>query len=232
LLLCLFLFFIATGQLAYGQSGKLSGVVISTSDNQPIPGANVTIKGTTTGTITDIDGKFAIEVKPDDILVVSFVGYKSQEIAVAGKKEVTVLLEEEATKLDEVVVVGYGTMKKSDLSSAQVSISSEELSKSVVTSIDQALQGRAAGVYVTQNSGAPGGAVSVNIRGINSISGNTEPMYVIDGIQIMGDSKSNALSGINPDDIESINILQGPAATSIYGSRAGNGVVVYHHQER
>ncbi len=206
----------------------LSGRIISAENGEPVPGANIIIKGTTTGTVTDIAGNFSIAVNPEDILVISFIGHITQEIEVGSKTQLDISLKEDITRLDEVVVIGYGSMKRSDLSSAQVSVSSEEIMNSRATTVEQVLQGRAAGVYVTQNSGEPGGGISVNIRGINSISGSTEPMYVVDGVQIMGKTgrATNTLSSINPNDIESMQILQGPTATAIYGSRAGNGVIV------
>jgi TonB-dependent SusC/RagA subfamily outer membrane receptor len=140
-----------------------------------------------------------------------------------------VSLEEDAATLDEVVVVGYGEMRRSDLTSAQTSISSKDISRTINTTLDQAIQGRSAGVYVTQNTGAPGGGVSVNIRGVNSINGSNEPLYVIDGVQIQGGTSlngTNPMSNLNPNDIASLEILQGPNATAIYGSRGTNGVVL------
>jgi TonB-linked SusC/RagA family outer membrane protein len=212
----------------FAQGGKIrvTGQIKSSLENEPLPGASVKIKGTNEATLTDLNGKYSIEVDDTATLIVSFIGYNSETLPVSGRTQIDVVLVESMKMLNETVVIGYGTMKRTDLSSAQVSITSEELSRSTITSIDQAIQGRAAGVMVTQNSGAPGGAVSIYIRGVNSISGSTEPMYVIDGIQIMGDDRNNVLTGINPADIESMNILEGPAATSIYGSRAGNGVIL------
>jgi TonB-linked SusC/RagA family outer membrane protein len=224
------LLFFGVATLARAQETKtVSGTVVEAESGEAIPGANIIIKGTTKGTTTDLDGQFTIEASSVDILVVSFVGYMPQEWRVGDKDQFNIELVEAVTNLEEVVVVGYGTMKRSDLSSAQVTIDAEQLEQSRAVSIDQALQGRAAGVYVTRNSGQPGGGISVNIRGINSISSNTQPMYVIDGVQIMGsvdDNLTNALAGVNPDDIESMQILLGPSATAIYGSRASNGVIV------
>ncbi len=157
----------------------IKGMVISAEDNEPIPGANIIIKGTTTGTVTDSDGNFSLAVNPEDILVISFLGYQPQEIEVGSKTQLDISLFSEVKRLDEVVVIGYGSMKRSDLSSAQVSVGTEEIMQSRATTVEQVLQGKAAGVYVTQNSGEPGGGISVNIRGINSISEATEPMYVM-----------------------------------------------------
>src|SRR5690606_3239847 len=144
-----------------------------------------------------------------------------------------VTMEEDMSSLDEVVVVGYGTVKKRDMSSAQVSVTTKDIERTVNTAVEQALQGRAAGVYVTQNTGAPGGGVSVNIRGVNSIGGTNQPLYVIDGVQVQpsavsygNTSSTNPLAGLNPSDIESMEVLQGPSATAIYGSRGTNGVIM------
>lgn len=195
----------------------------------PMPGVNVVKKGTATGTSTDADGKFSIEANQNDILVFSFIGYASKEVQVGTQTTFDVQLTEEIQSLQEIVVVGYGEMRRADLTSAQTSISSKDIARTVNTTVEQAIQGRAAGVYVTQNTGAPGGGMSVAIRGVNTITGNTEPLYVVDGVQIQGStltSGTNPLSGLNPADIESVEILQGPSATAIYGSRATNGVVL------
>lgn len=208
------------------QNNPVTGVVTSQSDGEPMIGVSIKIKGTNTGTITDFDGNYSIKASDGQTLIFSYIGYKEVEVTV-NKKVMNITLKEDSKQLDEVVVVGYGTMKRSDLTGSVVSVSGDELKKTVVTSLDQALQGRAAGVQVTQNSGAPGGGISVAIRGINSLNGN-EPLYIVDGVAIMGDSKSNtsALSSINPSDIVSMEILKDASATAIYGSRASNGVVL------
>jgi len=214
-------------------SGRITGKVTSTADNQGIPGASVVMKGTTTGTTTNADGEFTLDAAADAVLVISYIGFTTEEVPVAGKSRLDVSLVEDIKALSEVVVVGYGEMRRSDVSSAQTSISAKDIDRTVNTTIEQAIQGRAAGVYVTQNTGQPGGGVSVNIRGINSITGSNEPLYVIDGVQIQpatvgygASSSTNPLAGLNPSDIESMEILQGPSATAIYGSRATNGVVL------
>jgi TonB-dependent starch-binding outer membrane protein SusC len=207
----------------------VSGTIVGASDNQPIPGASVAVKGTTMGVVTDVDGKFSIEVTDQDALVFSFVGYKSQTVSVAGKTTFQIVLQEDVNKLDELVVVGYGAMKRSDLSGSVISVTGNELKKSVATSFDQAIQGRVSGVTVTQNNGQPGGSVSIRIRGISTIN-NNEPLYIIDGVPVSGNNSSsltsNALSGINPADIASMEILKDASATAIYGSRASNGVII------
>jgi TonB-linked SusC/RagA family outer membrane protein len=224
-----FFLLLGLGTAANAQSRVVTGK-IKDSAGQALPGVNVIKKGTTTGTSTDGDGAFSIEAGNNDILVFSFIGYSTQEIQVASQTKIDVTLVEDVTTLEEVVVnTGYGEMRKSDVTSAQSTITSKDIERTINTTIDQAMQGRAPGVYVTQNTGAPGGGVSINIRGVNTISGSTEPLYVIDGIQIQGSnslSGANPLSSLNPSDIESMEVLQGPNATSIYGSRATNGVVV------
>lgn len=213
---------------AFAQTKVVTGT-IKDAEGSPIPGANVILKGTTTGTTSDGDGNYSIEASADDILHISFIGFTSQEIRVGEQTRIDVRLEEDVATLQEVVVVGYGEMRRADLTSAQTSISSKDIERTLNTTIEQAIQGRAAGVYVTQNTGAPGGGISVNIRGVNSINGTNEPLYVVDGVQIQGEispTGSNPLSSLNPADIESMEILQGPSATAIYGSRATNGVVL------
>lgn len=208
------------------QSNPITGTVTSQSDGEPMIGVSVVIKGTGAGTITDFNGNYSINASNGQTLVFSYVGFQDMEVTVT-KRVMNVVLKEDTKLLDEIVVIGYGGMKRSDLTGAVTSVSSEEIKKSITTSLDQALQGRAAGVMVTQNSGAPGGGISVAIRGINSFSGN-EPLYVIDGITIDGQSGGNtsALSNINPSDILSMEILKDASATAIYGTRAANGVVL------
>ncbi|WP_163713241.1 SusC/RagA family TonB-linked outer membrane protein [Mangrovibacterium lignilyticum] len=215
------------------QTITVSGTILN-EQNEPLPGVTIAIKGTSTGTITNLDGKYSLpDVPSNAILVYTFVGMKSQEVPVAGKSVIDLVMEEETIGLEEVVAVGYGSVRKTNLTTAQVGVSTEQMEKTVNTTLEQAIQGRAAGVYVTQNSGQPGGGMSMIIRGVSTINGSTEPLYVIDGLQIGGSSveygntsSSNALSGINPSDIEDVQILQGPSATAIYGSRATNGVVI------
>ena len=224
---------------------QVSGKVIEASTQEPLPGVSVLVKGTTQGVVTDLDGNYRVEVPgPESVIVFSFVSFKTKEVTVGNVSTINVALEEDVKQLDEVLVVGYGTQKKSDLTGSVASVSGEELRNTVTANIDQALQGRVAGVQVTQNSGAPGGAVSIKIRGTNSITGSNEPLYVIDGIQVSGEGSRGAgfdwaggaggqqqrsvspLSAISPNDIESIEILKDASATAIYGSRAANGVVI------
>jgi TonB-dependent starch-binding outer membrane protein SusC len=223
------------GQKATGAVTKITGKVMG-NDGQAIPGSSILVKGTTTGTTANGNGDFSIEAPNNATLVVSSIGYEKLEVAVNKRSILTITLTESNNALDEVVVVGYGTSSKRLLSGAQTNIGETELKRTVNTSLDQALQGRAPNVFVASNSGKPGGAAAVYIRGLSTINGNTQPMYVIDGVQIVpqdaprqgngSDGQSNVLSSINPDDIESMNVLSGPSAQSIYGSKAANGVIV------
>ena len=213
----------------------ITGTVLSASDNLGIPGVNVIEKGTTNGTVTNLDGAYSISVSETArSIVFSFVGMKTQEIEIGTKSIINVTMEEDIIGLEEVVAVGYGTVKKSDLTGAVGSVKSEEIRKVPVTSLDQALQGRVAGVQIIQVSAQPGGNALLRVRGGNSIYAGNEPLYVIDGMPV--DSKENlswlsspvinGLAALNPSDIESIEILKDASATSIYGARGANGVVL------
>lgn len=224
---------------------QVSGKVTDYSTGEPLPGVNILVKGTTTGTISDIQGNYSMSVSGNDaVLVFSFIGYETYEVAVGAQRTINAQLMPDLTTLEEVVVVGYGTMKRSDLTGAVASVSGDALRGTVSASVDQALQGRVAGVQVTQNSGQPGGAVSIRVRGTTSLTNSSEPLYVIDGVQMQGDAggitgfdwqggsggqqaaTSNPLATLNPNDIESIEILKDASATAIYGSRAANGVII------
>ncbi len=204
----------------------VSGRITDKATGETLAGVSIVIKGSTIGASSDGDGRYSINVAKGKTLVFSYVGFNTYEVEVT-QSTINVTLEENTKLLNEVVVVGYGTMKRSDLTGSVVSVTADDISKSVSTSLDQALQGRAAGVMVTQNSGAPGGGISVSIRGTNSFSGN-EPLYVIDGIAFDGNTNENTsvLSSINPSDIVSMEILKDASATAIYGTRAANGVVM------
>lgn len=220
---------------AYGQT-QVSGTVVD-QQNQPLPGVNVLVKGSTQGTTTDANGKYQVSVPNSDaILTFSFIGFTSQEKVVGNQTVVDVTMQEDIQSLQEVVVVGYGTVKKSDLTGSVSSIKADAFKDMPVTSVDQALQARAPGVNVTQASSAPGGGLSVRVRGANSLISGSEPLYVIDGLPIYPDNTAfgtganrragNALASLNPNDIESIEVLKDASATSIYGSRGANGVVL------
>jgi TonB-dependent starch-binding outer membrane protein SusC len=161
----------------YAQTNQhtVSGKVISDTEQKPLPGVNIVIKGTGNGTVTDVDGDYSIEVSDADVLIFSYIGYNKEEVVVGNKTVLNLSLIEDISKLGEVVVVGYGEMKKASISSAQTTIKTTDIEKTVNTTLDQAIQGRAAGVYVTQNSGQPGGGVSVFIRGVSTLNGSTEP---------------------------------------------------------
>ncbi|WP_258104186.1 TonB-dependent receptor [Marinoscillum sp. MHG1-6] len=218
----------------------LRGTVVD-NEGEPVPGASILIKGTSQGTVTDMDGGYALEVPSgEETLVVSFLGFIKKEVSVQGRTKLDVTLQPDFEELEEVVVVGYGTVRKSDLTGAVASVRVEENVARQSTTVDQLLQGRAAGVQVT-GGGQPGSGISVKIRGTNSLRGNNEPLYVVDGIIISSagedaasassdgnasQSNQNGLNGINPRDIESIEVLKDASATAIYGSRGANGVVL------
>ncbi len=196
----------------------ISGVIRSASDNDVLPGVNVIIAGTTTGVITDFDGKYAIEVKPGDKLLFSFIGFQSQELVIADQKTIDIYLVEEISDLDEVVVVGYGVQQKKLVTGATVQVKGDQIAQQNTTSPLQALQGQTAGVNISSTSGQPGSDMKVSIRGLGTV-GNSGPLYIIDGVQ--GD-----ISILNAADIESIDVLKDAASAAIYGSQAANGVVL------
>jgi TonB-linked SusC/RagA family outer membrane protein len=215
----------------------VTGKITAQSSGAPIPGASVTVKGTKNSVQADPDGSFSIMAAPSEVLVISSVGYANRELKVGNALTVTAELIQDYNNLNDVVVVGYGRQKKSDLSSAVGTISSTDLEKTVNVTLDEALQGKAANVYVQQASGQPGAGASVIIRGVSTVTGNYQPLYVIDGVQIRPSTPTggqynstpqlaNELQGLNPDDIENISVLEGPAATSIYGAAGANGVLM------
>ncbi|MFZ6011096.1 MAG: SusC/RagA family TonB-linked outer membrane protein [Bacteroidota bacterium] len=210
------------------QETVVSGIVTDDSKNQ-LPGVNVLLKGTSNGTTTDENGNYRIVV-PDGnaTLIFSFIGFDSQEITVGNSTRIDIILLPDIKTLSEVVVVGYGTQRKADLTGAITSIKGESLREMPVTTVEQALQGRLAGVQVQQTSGQPGTGISVRVRGVSSIAGGNEPLYVIDGLPQFNDDVrgANGLATINPADIESIEVLKDAAASAIYGSRGANGVVI------
>jgi len=216
--------------------------IIRDGGGAPLPGANILEKGTTNGTQTGFDGNFSISLADENaILVVSYIGFKTQEVAVSGRSEVNMTMQEDAAGLDEVVVVGYGSQKKSDLTGAVTSLNPDDMNPGANASVDQLMQGRAAGVQINQASSEPGGGLAVRIRGSNSLNASNEPLYVIDGFPIdnspnlssggvaqvsQNQSPRNPLNALNPGDIQSIEILKDASATAIYGSRGANGVIL------
>ena len=224
------------------QTKRITGVVSDAMG--PVIGASVSVKGTTNGTTTDNDGQFSLNVSPGQTLVVTYVGYLAKEVKIGQQSNYDIFIEEDNQLLDEVVVVGYGTMKKSDISGSSVSLGEKAVKGSIITSLDQSLQGRAAGVTAVQTSGAPGSSSSIRVRGTATINANAEPLYVIDGVIVQGGGSSGAdfglgdalgngsvstispLSTIDPADIVSMEILKDASATAIYGAQGANGVVL------
>lgn len=214
--------------VAYAQKTVTGNVVDANGD--PMIGLAVTLDGKPAA-VTDLDGNFTLEnVKSSSVIKVSYIGYLDQQFTVGNKTKFNITMREDPKSLDEVVVVGYGTMKRSDLTGAVTSVGDEAIAKSVPTSIDQVLQGRAAGVQIQANTGTPGGSSTIRIRGTNSLNATSQPIFVIDGVIIdsssSDDGNSNPLSAINPSDIVSMDILKDASATAIYGSRASNGVIM------
>ena len=210
------------------KTNKITGVVLDPS-GEPVIGANVVVKGSTNGTITDIDGNFSIQNVPENaVLLVSYIGFNTKEVALAGKTTVSVRLQEDTQKLDEVVVVGYGTMRKKDLTGAVVNVNQENIKNMTTATIDQKLVGQIAGVQIQQVSGAPGSGTSIKIRGAGSIGAGNDPLYVVDGMPYSSEFNQNLnpLNFISPNDIESITVLKDASSTAIYGSRGANGVIM------
>ena len=220
------------------RTNKISGVV-SDDSGQPIIGGNVLVKGLNKGTMTNIDGKYTIDV-PDSAttLVISYIGYKKQEVEIGDRNYIPVTLQKNDVLMDEVVVIGYGTVKKSDLTGAVSSVKTENLPIAANTSVTHMLAGQAAGVMVKQNSAQPGGGIEIYVRGAASTGAGNDPLYVIDGFPVANKSvepesgnryeygSRNPMNSLNPNDIESIEILKDASATAIYGARAANGVIL------
>ncbi|WP_282134397.1 SusC/RagA family TonB-linked outer membrane protein [Seonamhaeicola maritimus] len=209
-------------QFSFAQEKTISGTV-SDETGLPLPGTTVLVKGTSSGTSSDFDGKYSIKANQGDVLVFSFVGYTSQEISVSSNNTINVTMNEDAASLEEVVIIGYGTKKKGELASAVSTITSAQLAKANNTvSIDNALQGTTTGVQVVAQNGKPGNAAFVRVRGVGSINAGNEPLYLLDGIVV----DEEDVIGINPSDIESMSVLKDAASTAIYGARGSNGVVL------
>ena len=227
------LFYLFAHVQAIAQDKNVRITVIDSASKTTLPGVNVAIKGTTRGGATDVDGRLSLQVAGDEILVISFIGYEKQEIVTGTRSEIEVSLRASQTMLDELVVIGYGTQKRSELTGAVTSVKADEIQKVPTNSFTSSLQGKIPGVFINQTSGAPGGAASVRIRGVGTTGGN-QPLYVVDGFPLGGGGMSIAgssdridgLSIVNPNDIESIEVLKDAAAASIYGARAANGVIL------
>lgn len=224
LLLCLVGMLMAVQ--GFAQSITVNGIV-KDKTGEAVIGANVVVKGTTIGTITDFDGAFSLQANKGDIIVISFIGYQAQELPAAEQMNVT--LSDDTQLLEDVVVIGYGSVKKNDLSGSVVAIKAEEMNKGAVTSPQELMQGKVPGLSVVSGDGGPGSGATIRIRSGASLNASNEPLIVIDGIPVSNDAApgtSNALSTINPNDIETFTVLKDASATAIYGSRASNGVII------
>ena len=237
----LLLVFILFPIFVYSQTKTISGTV-NDENNIPLVGVNISVENSNIGALTDFDGNYLITIPSDKpkVLIFSYLGYSTQEIDASSTENISIMMLPDLEQLEEVVVIGYGSVLKKDLTGSLSSVKVEEEVANQSNSIDQLLQGRAAGVQVVQNGANPGSGISVKIRGTNSLRGNNEPLYVVDGVIIssagedvlpagvgnLGQESQNGLNGINPRDIESIQVLKDASATAIYGSRGANGVVV------
>ncbi|MDH7911930.1 TonB-dependent receptor [Winogradskyella sp. SYSU M77433] len=207
----------------------VTGTVTDKANAMPLPGVNVIVKGTARGTSTDFDGNFSLEVSDGETIVISYLGYTTQEIVFNGQSTINVELSEDAAQLDEVVLIGYGSVKKEDATGSVDVVSSKDFNKGAIVSTDQLLNGKAAGVRITTDGGSPDAAPNIRIRGGSSLSANSNPLIVIDGVPIANNNPagvSNPLTLVNPNDVESFSILKDASATAIYGSRASNGVII------
>ncbi len=202
------------------QNRQISGTVAN-PEGQPIVGATVVVDGTSAGTTTGSNGKFTVTAPADATLTVSFIGYQSQQIPVAGKTSLDVVLAEDTQAIDDVIVVAYGTAKKESFTGSAAVIKSENLEKRVVSNVSKALEGQVAGVQTTSGTGQPGSSATVSIRGFGSINASSQPLYVVDGVAYSG-----SINAINPDDIEAITVLKDASAGALYGARGANGVIV------
>ena len=210
---------------AFAQQIIVKGIVKDTT-GEPVIGATVVVKGTTNGVMTDFDGNFQLKVNQGEIIQISFIGYQTQELPAAA--QMNIIMKEDTELLDEVVVIGYGTTKKNDLTGSVTAIKPDEMNKGLVTNAQDMMQGKIAGVNVTSASGTPGAGATIRIRGGSSLNASNDPLIVIDGLAMDNNGVkglSNPLSMVNPSDIESFTVLKDASATAIYGSRGSNGVI-------
>jgi iron complex outermembrane receptor protein len=215
--------------VVFGQQARVSGIVTDAADRSTLPGVNVLVKGTLTGAITGINGEYSLMAKPGDVLVFTFIGYLQQEVTVGDQTVINVAMKTDVQALDEVVVIGYGTVKKSDRTGSVTAVSAKDFNKGAITSAQDLLVGKSAGVVITTPGGAPGSAATIRIRGGSSLNASNDPLIIIDGVPIDNNNvggSSNILSFVNPNDIETFTILKDASATAIYGSRASNGVIL------
>jgi len=211
------------------QGVTVTGSVISSEDNQPLPGANVIVKGTSRGTVTDVDGNYVLDVPSNEsTLVFSSVGFVQEEVVVGDRSVINMTLTPDIQALEEIVVIGYGTQEKRDLTGAISSVTSKDIEEVSVTGFDQAIEGKLSGVRVMNANPSPGAGLEILIRGPNSIQSSTFPLIVIDGMPLPDDFnyENNPFNAINPNDIASIEVLKDASATAIYGTRASNGVIL------
>src|SRR6187551_1460177 len=214
---------------AWSQNRTITGTVIAEDENTPVPGVNILEKGTTNGTVTDAKGNYSIQARDGATLVFSFVGYAPQEVSVGSQTTLNISLVTDISTLNEVVVIGYGTVKKSDATGSVAVLSSDKFNKGVVNSPQELIAGKTAGVNVTSYSGAPGNSSRILIRGGSSLNASNDPLIVIDGVPMSNTNlggSPNILSTINPNDIETFTVLKDASATAIYGLRASNGVII------
>ena len=217
----LFALFVFGSTFSYSQSNTINGTVTAEDIGGPVPGASVLVKGTTTGTSTDFDGNYSLNISdPNAILVFSYIGYGTQEIKVAGRTTINVVLLPSLESLDEVVVIGYGTSRKSDLTGSVVSIGGKDLKEQGISSVAETLTGRLAGVQVLSSEGSPDAEINIRVRGAGSLTQDSSPLIIVDGFPV------NSLSDISPTDIENISVLKDASSTAIYGSRGANGVII------
>ena len=217
----LFFFMAFISVQVYAQDIKVSGTVISGADNYPIIGANILVKGTTIGTITDVDGNFSFEVPQGSTLVISYIGYQAQEIKVSGNAPIKVVLSEDSEKLDEVVVIGYGSQKKSDMTGGIVAVGNEKLQMVTTNNLMDKLAGQVPGLNITMEKASPSEDQVLRVRGENSLTADNSPLIVLDGIPYSG-----SLGDIDPDNIENLSVLKDASSAAIYGSRGANGVIL------
>ena len=225
----LFLFAMLGFSLSYAQVKTITGKVTDASSGEPLPGVTIVVKGTTNGTITNFDGNYSIDVEEGETLAFSFIGYTAQEVVVGTSSVLNIELAQSVENLEEVVVIGYGQVKKEDATGSVTSVSSDDFNKGNITSPQDLLVGKASGVVITSSGGAPGAGATIRIRGGSSLNASNDPLIIIDGIPIDNNNvsgSSNFLAFVNPNDIESMSILKDASATAIYGSRASNGVII------
>ncbi len=225
----LFLVAVLITSVGYTQVKTISGKVTDAGNGESLPGVSVVVKGTTIGAATNLDGRYTLNVEPNQTLVFSFIGYTSQEVLVGEGNVINVQMVLSLERLDEVVVIGYGTVKKSDATGSVTAVSSDDFNMGAITSPQELVSGKIAGVQITNGGGAPGGGATIRIRGGSSLSASNDPLIVIDGVPVDNDGISgmrNPLSTIHPSDIETFTVLKDASATAIYGSRASNGVIM------